>query len=196
MATTYTENLNLALQDDKTDYIDWDAIQNNWRIIDTFAGGLDAVSQSDLATVKSQLEASIDAVTDAVAEILDSSGEKNLIPSGSESGTGTRYKDITSTFPVGQYVISFGSIASTDTDAETCQICAFTSGNSAASVAVQCERGSDKHIALTLVSEAAYIRIYASDTHAHGANDTITFSNAMLCKKVYYDVAPDYVPGR
>ena len=165
------------------------------QILDALAGGLSAASQADLTTAKLQLEASIDAVTAAVAEMIDSSGEKNLIPAGSESGTGTRYKDITKTFPVGQYVISFGSITSTDTDAETCQICAFTSGNSAASVAVQCARGSDKHIAITLISEAAYIRVYASDTHGHGADDTLTFSNAMLCKKVYYDVAPDYVPG-
>ena len=40
MATTYTTNLNLAKQEDKTDYIDWDAIQDNWDKIDAAYGEL------------------------------------------------------------------------------------------------------------------------------------------------------------
>lgn len=40
MATTYTENLNLALQDDDTDYVDFAAIQDNWRKIDAAYGAL------------------------------------------------------------------------------------------------------------------------------------------------------------
>lgn len=40
MATTYTENLNLALQEDDNDYLDWQAIQDNWKKIDEAFGEL------------------------------------------------------------------------------------------------------------------------------------------------------------
>ena len=40
MATTYTENLNLALQEDDNDYLDWQAIQDNWKKIDGAFGEL------------------------------------------------------------------------------------------------------------------------------------------------------------
>ena len=42
MATTYTQNLNLGLQLDKTDYVNWDLIQQNWRKIDEAVGGVPA----------------------------------------------------------------------------------------------------------------------------------------------------------
>ena len=131
---------------------------------------------------------------DALAEIIDSGGTKNMIPSGQDSGTGTRYANITMTVPKGQYVLYFSSITSDDTDANTCQVCAFTSGNVAATVAVQCRRGNEKHVILDVLQEAAYIRVYASDTHAHGADDTVAFTDAMLCKKAYWDISQKYVP--
>lgn len=34
MAVTRTQNLGLGLQLDKTDYLDWDEITNNWQKID------------------------------------------------------------------------------------------------------------------------------------------------------------------
>ena len=40
MATTYTENLNLALQEDTSDYVDWTALQDNWKKIDAAYGEL------------------------------------------------------------------------------------------------------------------------------------------------------------
>lgn len=39
MAITYTDNLHLGMQLDKTDYVNWDAIQQNWMIIDGACGG-------------------------------------------------------------------------------------------------------------------------------------------------------------
>lgn len=39
MAITYTPNLNLGMQLDKTDYVNWDAITDNWRKIDEAVGG-------------------------------------------------------------------------------------------------------------------------------------------------------------
>lgn len=39
MAITYTPNLRLGMQLDKTDYVNWDAITDNWRKIDEAVGG-------------------------------------------------------------------------------------------------------------------------------------------------------------
>lgn len=39
MSVTYTENLQLGLQTDKNDYLDWDVITENWRKIDSAASG-------------------------------------------------------------------------------------------------------------------------------------------------------------
>lgn len=34
MSVTYTDNLHLGMQLDKTDYVNWDAITQNWQKID------------------------------------------------------------------------------------------------------------------------------------------------------------------
>lgn len=39
MAITYTPNLNLGMQLDKTDYVNWDVITQNWQKIDEAVGG-------------------------------------------------------------------------------------------------------------------------------------------------------------
>ena len=39
MGITYTPNLHLGMQLDKTDYLDWNAITTNWQIIDSAIGG-------------------------------------------------------------------------------------------------------------------------------------------------------------
>lgn len=46
MAKTQTDNLHLELQEDKTDYLDWDAIVSNWKKIDAAFGE----QQSDNST--------------------------------------------------------------------------------------------------------------------------------------------------
>lgn len=39
MSITYTDNLKLGLQLDKTDYVSWDTITANWRKIDDAVSG-------------------------------------------------------------------------------------------------------------------------------------------------------------
>jgi hypothetical protein len=39
MSVTYTQNIELGLQLDKTEYLDWDVITENWRKIDAASGG-------------------------------------------------------------------------------------------------------------------------------------------------------------
>lgn len=40
MAITYTDNLHLAMQEDKSDNLDWDALTENWRKIDAAIGSV------------------------------------------------------------------------------------------------------------------------------------------------------------
>ena len=42
MGITYTPNLNLAMQQDKTDTLNWDAVTTNWQKIDTAFGNISA----------------------------------------------------------------------------------------------------------------------------------------------------------
>lgn len=38
MGMTYTPNLHLGLQEDKRDYLNWDAITQNWKTLDKTSG--------------------------------------------------------------------------------------------------------------------------------------------------------------
>lgn len=40
MAITYTTNLGLAMQQDKSDRLNWDAVTENWQKIDTAFGNI------------------------------------------------------------------------------------------------------------------------------------------------------------
>lgn len=40
MAITYTDNLHLAMQEDKSDNLDWDALTDNWKKIDAAIGSV------------------------------------------------------------------------------------------------------------------------------------------------------------
>ena len=40
MAMTYTDNLHLGLQEDKRDYLNWDAITSNWKTLDAYVGSV------------------------------------------------------------------------------------------------------------------------------------------------------------
>ena len=46
MGLTYTPNINLALQQDKSDKLNWDAVTSNWQKIDEAFGSYDPGSRS------------------------------------------------------------------------------------------------------------------------------------------------------
>jgi hypothetical protein len=51
MAVTYTDNLHLGMQLDKTDYVNWDAITQNWQKLDAAFSGGGAVLSTRLASL-------------------------------------------------------------------------------------------------------------------------------------------------
>lgn len=62
MAVTYTDNLHLGMQLDKTDYVNWDAITQNWQKIDAAVSG--AFPQNSVIITNGLPESTPDVATD------------------------------------------------------------------------------------------------------------------------------------
>jgi hypothetical protein len=95
--------------------------------------------------------------------------------------------------PAGIYVLSFGSLASTDTSATWCRCRLFDKDGNGVSSYFTGRRGTKTFDTVTTTGTAATLRINASDTLSHSANDTITISNAMLCPSWQYDMTDEFV---
>jgi len=157
--------------------------------------GIDAIP---LKALQADLSAEISArekLQDATVQLIDSGAKNRLTVT---SGSGTAYINIQATIPAGEYIVSFGSISSTDTDYTTCQILAL-SGSSVVSTSpqLQMERGENVSGKITLSSAANKIQIYASRTGTDASGDTVTISDAMLCTESEWNVSQafaDYCP--
>lgn len=126
-----------------------------------------------------------------VAKIINT-GAKNLLQISSSSGT--RFVNIPIVLEPGVYHVYFGEISSTDTDAQTCQFAAFASDNSDASNYLQLQRVNGVNGVLTVTKTTSYVRLYASNSYANSAGDTVTFSNAMICTELDWELSPTYAP--
>ena len=130
----------------------------------------------------------------SLAEVVDS-GAKNLWANGT-SGTISGWRE---TFQIGQtlkkgtYIISFDSLTSTDTDANTCQIIALN-GTTQVSNYAQCPRGNKVYTILEISADANALWIYSSNSSGTGDGDTATFTNGMICTKAAFGVSQKFVP--
>lgn len=138
-----------------------------------------------------EAESDIEVLHDSAERLIDT-GAKNLV--NAESGSGTRFVNIPIVLQPGVYHVFFSFIASTDTDAATCQCAAFDSGNADASNYLQLGRGSDIGGVLTVAATTAYLRLYASSNYAGGAGDTVTFSDLMICTESDWKISQAFVP--
>lgn len=132
------------------------------------------------------------AVLHDVAERLIDTGAKNLCDMA--TGTGTRFVNIPIVLQPGQYHVYFGTITTTDTDSQTCQFAAFTSDNTDASNYLQLQRISGANGVLTVTAITSYVRLYASNSYANSAGDTVTFTNCMICFENDWMISQKYVP--
>lgn len=57
MAITYTPNIRLALQENKQDYLNWDAIVSNWQKIDAEIGALKSGSSNPVGVTEAVQQA-------------------------------------------------------------------------------------------------------------------------------------------
>lgn len=133
------------------------------------------------------------AARNAILDIIADNG-KNLIPDisyGRPKGDPCPYIDIPVRAMAGSYMLSIDNVTSSDTDADTCLVTAFSNG-SIVSGEVYLERGYDITAGISLDSPADTIRIYASDTASHSSGDKIYVLRPMLCPGSYYNVDATY----
>lgn len=131
-------------------------------------------------------------ITPELIDLVDS-GAKNLLPIN--NGTATQRYWINVTLPAGDYVIYVGSISSTDTDRTRCQLLAVN-GNTVVSDYIYATRENDKFYEMSLSGTCDAIYVYASESYALSAGDTVAFSNLMICSKAAWDVSNKFVPYR
>lgn len=177
MSTTYTENYQLGMQENHNDKFSMTVITDNAKIID---GLLKAHEKH-------------------IVGFIDGDSRKNLLPVNSTSFTATgstKWYEIQLQQPIpkGKYVLSFGSISSTDTDSTTCRIMFFSANWTDTLTDIQAERGENLTQEITLVKDCAIIRFCAASTATGGVDDTLTFTDAMICDKGIYDITAKYVP--
>lgn len=177
MAVTYTENYNLGMQENHNDKFSMAVITENAKIID---GLLKAHEKQ-------------------IVGFIDGDSRKNLLPVNSTSFTATSstkwYEiQLQQPIPKGKYVLSFGSISSTDTDSTTCRIMFFSANWTDTLTDIQFERGENLTQEITFAKDCAIIRFCAASTATGGVDDTLTFTDAMICEKAIYDITDKYVP--
>lgn len=177
MAVTYTENYNLGMQENHNDKFSMTVITENAKIID---GLLKAHEKH-------------------IVGFIDGDLRKNLLPVNSTSFTATSstkwYEiQLQQPIPKGKYVLSFGSISSTDTDSTTCRIMFFSANWADTLTDIQVERGENLTQEITLAKDCTIIRFCAASTATGGVDDTLTFTDAMICDKGIYDITDKYVP--
>ena len=177
MAVTYTENYNLGMQENHNDKFSMAVITENAKIID---GLLKAHEKH-------------------IVGFIDGDSRKNLLPVNSTSFTATSstkwYEiQLKQPIPKGKYVLSFGSISSTDTDSTTCRIMFFSANWTDTLTDIQVERGENLTQEITFAKDCAIIRFCAASTATGGVDDTLTFTDAMICEKAIYNITDKYVP--
>lgn len=177
MSTTYTENYRLGMQENHNDKFSMAVITENAKIIDSL----------------------LKAHENHIVGFIDGDSRKNLLPVNSTSFTATssaKWYEIKLQQPIqkGKYMLSFGNISSTDTDSTTCRIMFFSANWTDTLADIQAERGENLTQEITFAKDCAIIRFCAASTATGGVDDTLTFTDAMICEKAIYDITDKYVP--
>lgn len=150
------------------------------------------ISQAQ-GTLSDSLDDEIDArmKTDvSVAGVVDSGGKNRATVN---IGSATLRTSVPVNLPAGKYVIYFGEITSTDTDASVCLLSLLNESSTSVWTGGT-TRGEGKTIEITITDAAASLMVYASDNYSHGTGDTVAFSNLMICSKSDWDASQTYVP--
>lgn len=134
----------------------------------------------------------------ALVEVIDggAAGTKNhcTLASGSNTSPARWINIPVSDVGVGQWVMSFGTLTSTDTDDTLCQaICCNSSGQTVSNW-VNFKREPNTNKIFTTTDNVSYVMLYSANSYATSEGDTVTFTDAMLSPKVLYDADPSYVP--
>lgn len=159
--------------------------------------GLDAIPlkalQSDLVAETAARQV---LQTALIAQI--NGGAKNRCPTQSGSSAGqseVRWFDISGlSVPAGDYVFSFTSMTSTDTDGSRCRGVFYDENGGRASEYFYIPRGDNVSVNVILTAAAKSCRINSGETLAESTGDTMSFSGAMICSKADWAVSQAYAP--
>lgn len=137
----------------------------------------------------------IDVAFGSLKSVIDG-GSKNLCPTASGSSTApTRWFDITNlSIPAGDYVFSFGTMTSTDTDTDMCRGVFYGEGGARVSDYFYIPRGTKVSAAVKITSTATSVRINPAETLDLSTGDTLAFTNAMICKAEDWRISEEYAP--
>lgn len=154
----------------------------------------ESLSKADSSAASADLIAEQNIRKALDASIIDN-GAKNLSKTNNGSNTSGSWFQFPLVLSPGDYVIYIENLASTDTDASTCQIGIFASDNTnALSNYPLLNRGNDIVQSVTVNKTSAYMRVYCSSSSSLGAGDTVTVTNLMICRKEDWDTSSKYVP--
>ena len=156
-----------------------DRLENEISLLET-AAGAEAAARETLQGV--------------VAGEIDN-GAKNLIDAASGGcSPPAAWIELPVRLPPGTYTVSFGSLTSTDTDSQYCRGRFFSADTSYASSYFMLPRGNNVSTTVTLTAVVDSLRINPSDTIAHSENDSLSFTDAMICEKSKWDISQKNVP--
>lgn len=119
---------------------------------------------------------------------------KNVVKQNTVTFTGQN-KEILCAPISGNITLYVGNCVSTDTDASTCSlIIDYVGGGS--SIIISINRGTSTVVQnIDLGSHVAKnISLYSSDNYVHGAGDTATFTDIMICSQANYIADSSYQP--
>ena len=127
-------------------------------------------------------------------DLIDVSGIKNICVDNTISGTMWVEPALDAEYPAGDYIIYIGT-NTTQGETTTCQIVALANDKTTAvSPYLQIAKTNGAYIQLTTTAAAKYIRVYAASSGGASSGKTISLTDVMVCKKLYWDLSHKYVP--
>lgn len=133
----------------------------------------------------------------ALINMIDSGPKNRIKTSSGTSIASQRFIEI----PLGEtkagtYILCFGHIEST-LSGTTCNVTIRNESNATVTTPseFQFEQGDGVYKEITLTSNSATkIRIYSANNFATSLNQSVSFTDAMICPKAAWDISQKYVP--
>ena len=151
-------------------------------------------TKNEVDNIVTRIDSDVSDLHLALSDVINSGGKNKMPVASGQSTPPTRWVNVPVVLPPGTYRVSFGNLASTDTDDTVCQAC-FLSGSTQVSNWLSFERGTHVHSGIcTITADTTIFRLYPAGSYASSAGDTVTFDQCMICDNALWEISPEYVP--
>ena len=151
-------------------------------------------TKNEVDNIVTRIDSDVSDLHLALSDVINSGGKNKMPVASGQSTPPTRWVNVPVVLPPGTYRVSFGNLASTDTDDTVCQAC-FLSGSTQVSNWLSFERGTNVHSGIcTITADTTIFRLYRAGSYASSAGDTVTFDQCMICDNALWEISPEYVP--